>query len=108
MNQQQQQQHSNMPYYEQSSNLMNTGAGGYHDGSYQDIQPNRYEKINQFTTINHSSRSFTSNVIQNYKNDGNDIFNLNIKTNDMHLLLLLLSSSSVIQHFNRIFVVKLI
>lgn len=46
------QHNPNVPYYDQSMNLMNTGIssgqGGYNDGVYHDA-PNRYDRIYIFS-----------------------------------------------------------
>lgn len=55
------QQHANMPYYDHSMNMMNpgmsAGPSGYNDGTYHEMQSNRYEKLNQFTTISQYLRN---------------------------------------------------
>lgn len=47
------QQGPNMqPYYNQTSNQIqpSAGVGNYHNANYHDMQANRYEQFNQFTT----------------------------------------------------------
>lgn len=54
-------QHSNVPYYDQSMNLINpgmaSGHGGYNDGAYQQ---NRYDRIYTFS-LNSTFEPFASN-----------------------------------------------
>lgn len=39
------------PYYNQPANQMHPNTGvGYHDANYHDMQANRYEMFNKFTT----------------------------------------------------------
>lgn len=58
------QQHPNVPYYDQSMNLMNTGMagnqGGYGDGVYHDAPSNRYDRIYIFSK-KFVRESFSSN-----------------------------------------------
>lgn len=55
------QQHSNVPYYDQSMNSgMQSGQGGYNDGGYHDAPPNRYDWIYSFS-LNSNCRPLVSN-----------------------------------------------
>lgn len=62
-------QHSNMPYYDQSMNLMNSGMasgqGGYNDAAYHDTQQNRYDRIYTFS-LNSTLQPITSNGFVKY------------------------------------------
>ncbi|XP_031620939.1 E3 ubiquitin-protein ligase RBBP6 isoform X2 [Contarinia nasturtii] len=92
------QQNLNVPYYDQSMNLMNTGMasgqGGYNDGIYHDTQPNRYAPlpVHSPTNIhvggglqqNHEFASQIGHAVQeihpvesNYSNEGNQSFSSN-------------------------------
>lgn len=88
------QQHSNMPYYDHTMNMMNpgmaTGPSGYHDGTYHEMQSNRYEKLNQFT-INHTSRPFTWN---NYYYD-KILIDIQLCNERMHNLALLYKTITI-------------
>lgn len=51
------QHNPNVPFYDQSMNLMNpnmasSGQGGFNDGIYHDTPMNRYDRIHIFSKIN--------------------------------------------------------
>lgn len=72
------QPHSNVPYYDQSMNVMNTnmtgsgggggGQGGYNDGVYHDAQMNRYDRIYIFSKNDSLNQSFTINAFYKINN----------------------------------------
>lgn len=66
------QQHSNVPFYEQSMNLMNSnmqsGQSGYGDGGYHDAPPNRYDWIYSFSQ-NFKCSPFNANDFDRFANE---------------------------------------
>lgn len=68
------QHNPNVPYYDQSMNLMNTGIssgqGGYNDGVYHDA-PNRYDRIYIFPRKSNTKNRLHQMILLKILNNSN-------------------------------------